>query len=296
MQDPVQLFCVTPEGVRPVPLDASIQSVHQIMDPVDSGVYTGMRTFDGERFLGLEEHLDRLACSMELKGIAWPLDRVALRSGLAEVVEPFQKLGMDSFLRIDALPAESHYPGTDCRLLISRGPLPRVPQAFKDEGVQVYIAKDLNRVAPSVKSAAFVRARRPYPVGTQECYEHLLVDDAGNILEATSSNFYGIVNGELRTASSDMLAGITRRFLLFLCAGLEIPVNTTAIRVDQLNELDEAFLTSSTRGIVPVVAVGDSPIGDGHPGPFTRSLMRAYGVLCARSPSPAQRADLHSTE
>jgi len=55
----------------------------------------------------------------------------------------------------------------------------------------------------------------------------------------------------------------------------------------ELPELEEAFLTSSTRGIVPVVTVDGIQIADGIPGPKTRALIKAYDVLTQRSAQPA---------
>ena len=287
MSNSIHLYSVEPDGVRELPLQTPTKKVHEVMDGIQAGVYTGMRTFEGRRFLGLAEHMDRLESSMSQMGYALPLERGELRRGLDQVATRFAAKGEDSFLRVDVLPPGVQWMGGSSRTLITRGALSRVPAEFLQRGVQIAIAEDLRRHAPGIKTADFVLARRPYPIGTRECYEHLMVDDEGLLLEATSSNFYGILRGELRTASDAVLAGITRRFLLFLCAGLEYHVNTKALHRSELPELEEAFLTSSTRGIVPVVTVDGIQIADGIPGPKTRALIKAYDVLTQRSAQPA---------
>lgn len=287
MSNSIQLYQVTSDGAHELPLQHPAKQVHEVLDGLQTGVYTGMRTFEGRRFLGLGEHLDRLESSMAQMGYPLPLERGELRRALDQVVSRFAASGEDSFLRVDVLPPGVEWPGGSSRILITRGPLTRVPLEFQQRGVEVAIAEDLRRRSPGIKTADFVLARRPYPIGTRDCYEHLMVDEEGYLLEATSSNFYGVLRGEIRTASAAVLAGITRRFLLFLCAGLEYHVNTSAIHRSELPELEEAFLTSSTRGIVPVVAVDGITLGDGTPGPKTRALMGAYDVLTQRSAQPA---------
>jgi len=287
MSHPIQLFSLGSCGPTRLPLDPKVRQVHEVMDQIATGVYTGFRTFEGTRFLGLAEHLDRLQGCMQQMGFALPLEREALRRAIDQVVRTHVPSGEDSFLRIDVLPTPHSYPGSKSRVLITRGELQRVDPDFQARGVKIDIAEDLKRETPSIKTSDFVLTRRSYPVGTRDCYEHLMLDAEGYLLEATSSNFYGFLQGELRSAPEGILAGITRRFLFFLCAGLEFSVNTSAIHRDQLAELEEAFLTSSTRGIVPVVEVAGVRIGSGQPGPRTLALMQSYFTLCQRAPQPA---------
>ncbi len=76
--------------------------------------------------------------------------------------------------------------------------------------------------------------------------------------------------------SAGILAGITREVVLELAASLGTPCHQKPLHLDALLGADEAFMTSTTREIVPVHQVDDALIGDGRPGPYTCQLMDAF--------------------
>ena len=73
-----------------------------------------------------------------------------------------------------------------------------------------------------------------------------------------------------------LLPGITREFVFEIGAGRQIPVREAVLKDDDLLGADEAFLTSTTREIVPIVTVGDRRIGSGMPGAVTLALLDAF--------------------
>jgi branched-subunit amino acid aminotransferase/4-amino-4-deoxychorismate lyase len=72
------------------------------------------------------------------------------------------------------------------------------------------------------------------------------------------------------------LPGITRAAVLSLCRDEGVPLVESPFGVEEILSSDEAFLTSSIRGILPVTRCNAQPIGDGKPGPLTRRLMARY--------------------
>jgi len=115
-----------------------------------------------------------------------------------------------------------------------------------------------------------------------------MLDPEERILEATSANVYFVERGELRTAAAGgVLAGITLGLLLQIAEREGIPVRREAVSLAELERMDEALLTSSTRGVVPIVNVAGQRIGDGRPGPVTTRLREALAIESARI---AQRA------
>jgi branched-subunit amino acid aminotransferase/4-amino-4-deoxychorismate lyase len=76
--------------------------------------------------------------------------------------------------------------------------------------------------------------------------------------------------------SAGILPGITRAVVIELLAGLGLPCHEKPLHLDTLLGADEAFMTSTTRELVTVRQVDDSPIGDGRPGPYTCRLMDAF--------------------
>jgi branched-chain amino acid aminotransferase len=86
----------------------------------------------------------------------------------------------------------------------------------------------------------------------------------------------------LITAQKGILLGVTRRAVLRLARGEGMSIRV-AYRAPKVGEkFDEAFLTSSSRGIVPVVSIDQSPVGEGKVGDWTKRLMKAYGEYVKR--------------
>jgi branched-chain amino acid aminotransferase len=285
-----QLWAVTPDGPIPIPAPGggSPTDLHALLKGVPPGVYSALRTFHHERFLLLEEHIARTVASMRGLGWDYELDDPGLRRALQHVVREWP--GADSRVRFDVLERASPELDTSSRVLLGVAAFEPVPARFLREGVRVGIAQGLERRQPRIKTTEFIQRRAPFPLATQESYEHLLVEGRGRaarILEGSSSNFFGVERGGLRTSGPGVLEGITRKIVLRVAGALGIAVDETPIPLAGVGALAEAFLTSSTRGIVPVVGVAETTIADGRPGALTRRLMAAYAELAEREARPA---------
>jgi branched-chain amino acid aminotransferase len=108
--------------------------------------------------------------------------------------------------------------------------------------------------------------------------EALFLDTAGHLAEGAASNLFLVAGGALWTPplSCGVLPGITRAVVIELAAAAGIPVREEPLAPAALRDATEAFLTSSLRELVPVVAIGDDPVGDGRPGPLTLRLLELY--------------------
>jgi len=112
----------------------------------------------------------------------------------------------------------------------------------------------------------------------QGAQEALVLDARGNVTEGSTSNVFCVRGGVIVTppASAGILLGITRETLLDLARGVEILVEERELSQSELSVADEAFISSSIREIVPLVAVDGRPIGGGLPGPVTRRLIAEF--------------------
>ena len=106
-------------------------------------------------------------------------------------------------------------------------------------------------------------------------FEAMLIRD-GVVTEGAKTNFFGVVHGTLRTHPCDnhILPGITRSVLRDLARDVDIDLEETPIRVDEIPKLTELFLTGTTTDVMPVVALDDRPVGKGKPGELTRKLQQ----------------------
>ena len=100
----------------------------------------------------------------------------------------------------------------------------------------------------------------------------------GELAECTQSNLFIVARGHALTPPIDagLLPGITREFLFEVGQEAGISVREAVLKDEDLFGADEAFLTSTTREVVPIVKVDDRRIGTGSPGPITRALLDGY--------------------
>lgn len=113
-------------------------------------------------------------------------------------------------------------------------------------------------------------------------FEAMLIRD-GVVTEGSKTNFFGVVDGSLRTHPSDthILPGITRSVLRDLAREVSIDLDETPIRSDEIPRLSELFLTGTTTDVMPVVKLDDKPIGKGKPGELTKKLQRVLAESLA---------------
>lgn len=270
-----RLYAVTDEGIEELPIPESISDLTSLYAGLDLGVYSALRTYDHNKFLALDAHLDRTEKSMALLGWEYALDRDRLKQALDTAVSAYP--GRDARVRFDILSRPAQSLGSESRELIALTPFRPEPKLYYTQGVGVDFVPSLVRYEPQAKTAEFAERRsRMLPARTQAHYEYLLLDEHENILEGTLTNFWAVRDGQVWTAGEDVLEGITRKILLDLIPAMGIPLYLQAVNKRDLPLLEEALLSGSSRAIVPVVRIASFEIGDGRPGPVSRQILRAY--------------------
>ena len=273
-----QLFAVTQNGLQVLPVPPEATTFEELYPNLSLGVYSAMRTFEHNRFLDLDAHLARTYQSMGLLGWDYSFDETAFRQGLHDACTQFPYL--EARVRYDVLAEPATTLGTDSRVLIALQPFsPPTPEMYTN-GIKLGFAPTLHREDPLIKRADFPLKRRSHPIGGA-VYENLLLDEAGHLLEGTSTNFYAVKDGVFRTAGDGVLEGITRRIILGLLPELGISCRLEAVRVDEIGELDEAGISSASRALLPVVQIGEQVIGTGKPGPICQRILAAYNEYVA---------------
>jgi branched-subunit amino acid aminotransferase/4-amino-4-deoxychorismate lyase len=109
--------------------------------------------------------------------------------------------------------------------------------------------------------------------------EGLWLNDRGHLVEGCASNLFVVRHARLYTPSpaDGILAGVVREIVLDVARSVGLVVHEGRLRLRRLERADEAFLTSSVRGVRPLVALGGSPVGPGRPGPWTRRIREEVG-------------------
>jgi branched-chain amino acid aminotransferase len=161
-------------------------------------------------------------------------------------------------------------------IYIALTPLSPLPPEIYLHGVKV-VTSEVQRESPRLKSTAFIAASQNIrtQIAGSEVFEALLVQNNA-ILEGMTSNFFYIKEGVLGTARKNILLGVTRRSVIRVIRESGFSILYHPLKREQVPALSEAFLTSSSRGIVPIIQIDDTPVREGIPGQITKTLMRGY--------------------
>ena len=270
----IQLFGVSEQGAIALPVAGDAAGFDDLYAGFELGVYTALRTYQHNRFLDLTHHLERTRRSMARFGMNDSLDLVRLRRTLHEVCTAYP--GADMRVRIDVLaapPADGSFNG---RELIALAPFNAPDPKRYWDGARVATTTALHRADPLTKSADFVAKRKSVLAAAGDVEETLIVHDDGRVLEGASSNFYAVLDGRLRTAGGGVLEGVTRAIVLQLAAQAKLPVVLQAVTLAELAGASEAAISSSSRGLMPVVSVDGRAVGQGAVGPVMKTLMQSY--------------------
>ncbi len=258
---------LSPRGLEKVEYAASSLAEAVAFEPFD-GVYTVGNTWQGTKALLFDAHMDRLEASARYQRIPLDYDRQQLKAALRTMILA-SDFG-DVRFRI-SIPTSR--PNT---LLITLEPYDPPDDALVRQGVRCVTSGAEQRKGPSAKTSDWMHIRAKLQDAIAPgIYEIILLDECGYMLEGASSNFYAIIDGQLYTAGSGVLAGISRRIVLEVCRDI-LPLRLQAPHIDDMPRLLEAFLTSSSRGVIPIVEIDDRPVGDGAVGENSLKLRRAY--------------------
>jgi branched-chain amino acid aminotransferase len=242
-------------------------SLDTITRQLPQGYYSTFRTFDeGKRVLGLQAHLQRLYKPAAMQNIKVSVDADTLRKYLSNALRDYNGEARVRVIMIE-----------EGQIYIVIEALTPLPSEIYLEGVKV-ITTEVQRENPPLKSTAFISDSESEraEISRRGIFEALLVHN-GTILEGITSNFFYVGdNGELGTARKNILLGVTRRTVLRVARGSGLDIIYHPLKREQVLALSEAFLTSSSRGIVPIVQIDDALVGEGDPGPLTKKLMDGY--------------------
>lgn len=274
-------------GGRICPPDQAKVSVFDRGFLYGDSVYETVSTMYG-RLFALAEHLDRLERSAARIGLRAParatieravVDTVEAAANAASRVRIMLTRGVG---KLDLDPASAD----DTQLIVVVMPFQPLPPALYQSGASAAIVSvvrnDPRAIDPAIKSGNYLNnvlalgeARR------QGAHEALLCAADGTVAEGATSNVFMVKDGEVRTPGLDVgiLEGITRAQVLALARANGIPAREARLSPDELRAADEAFITSATRGVLPVTRIDGAVIGGGMPGPITRRLMQLLDQL-----------------
>jgi branched-chain amino acid aminotransferase len=246
------------------------------------GVYTTFRTFPGSRVLRLNDHFRRLENSMALIGGDLQIKDGEFRKVIADL---FRNSGFD-LARIRISINQNASSGFDCFFIVDKLLTP-TPMNYAN-GVEV-ITRQLHRDNAEAKVTQFIKSTDELrKLITGSINEILMVDDDGNFLEGLSSNIFCVKDDVVYTADAGVLPGITRSTIIELIQKRGYSIDFNGYPLQNIHTLDELFLTSTTRSVLPVVSVDGHRIGTGKPGAFAQQLLADYEGFITQNLEPIE--------
>ena len=275
--------------------DEAMVSVFDSGFVLGDGIWEGLRVFNG-RVAFLDQHMERLFEGAKALDFELGLSRAQLAK------------------RIDRLLAANRMrDGVSIRLMISRGikSTPNQDPRVTIDGPTIVIIAEFKEPDPELLSRGLriftVHVRRGHPdvqdprLNTHSklncitaCIqaikagfdEALMLDPHGFVATCNSTHFFIVRDGEVWTSSGDYcLAGITRANVISLCRHNGIPSFEKNFSLSQVYGAQEAFVTGTLGGVVPVIEVDGRTIGEGKSGPMVQRLQNLYAELVNKDTS-----------
>ena len=247
----------------------------------DLGLFRGYSIFDyfrtekGEPFL-MQPYLQRFRRSAEQLHLEIPLDEKNLEAVIRELIRLNGLPESGIRLLLTGGYSENVFTPASPNLVIRIENSVLPDSRFYTKGVNL-LSNEYLRDLPTVKTTNYLNAIRLWPQVEAAGAVELLYHWKGHWLECSRSNFFVVLDGVLLTPpASDVLPGITRAKVLSLAKEAGISVQERPLPVNILAEAAEAFITGTTKKVMPVVQVDGQQIGKGEPGPITSKLLERW--------------------
>jgi len=251
------------------------------------GIYETLRTYNGRLFL-YDRHMRRLRNSARMIELVIPFTDEELARHVSDTIGAMKLDGKEAYVRVLVTRGvgELSYdlkatPRPSWVVIVK--PLVEPPSEIYERGCKVVLVDVVRNhpkaVNPMIKSNNLMNqafaAQQAFQRGA---FDGVMRNNRGELTECATSNLFLVRNNAVLTPPIEcgLLPGITRELLFEVGRNAGIEVREQVLRDGDLFRADEAFLTSTTREIVPIVDVDERAIGNGKPGAVTRRLLKAF--------------------
>ena len=253
----------------------------------DVAVLRGYSAFESFRTYNrcpfhLTEHLERLYRSARLIELDIPYTRHAIIEIIHELIarNPYTHASI-RILVTGGYSEDGVMPSGKQVLALLITPLAERDMERFAKGVKV-ITSHLSRATPGAKTANYVAAIRSLKEAARHhASDALFVNEQDHVLEGTRSTFFVFRGDLLITPHEGVLLGVTRNTVLELAQG-RFSIEERPVLLNELSQVDEAFLTSSSKEITPIVQIDEQIVGNGKPGPRTYELEQRFISMIER--------------
>ena len=243
-------------------------TIEQAVIPInDLGIQRGYGVFDflrvaGDKPLFIDDHLDRFYYSAEVMRLKIKKERAELKSIIQELINTNNLNHSGIRLILTGGESVDGYMITEPRLSIIQQSLKPPPDKLPETGIKL-VSNEYQRQLPHVKTTDYLMAIWLQPWMKEKNADDILYHYNGLITECPRSNFFMITKENiLVTPKEKILNGITRKKIIALAKKLEIKIEERDIHLNEIKEIKEAFITSSTKRMLPVSKIDDYILSD----------------------------------
>ena len=245
-------------------------NIDSVTKQLPKGGYTTFRTYKLEKALRFDDHIQRLLKTAELSNVDVNIDQRTIRETIRSVIGENKNRNLDSRIRI-IVDFEKEI--GDVYIIVDK--LKVLADTHYEVGVQVVTNDNITRMNPKAKLTSFIEETKMVRDNLPETInEILLIDHMGYVTEGMTSNFFAIMDAKIYTSNRSILNGITRDIVLSVIKNKRIPMSFQPLYEKELNNIQEAFLTSSSRGVLPIRNINDVQIGEGGLGKITEVIRK----------------------
>jgi len=251
------------------------------ISPDDVGFLRGYGVFDFFRVeegipIFLDDHLDRLVASAQGIGIEMTLTRKELEVIIYDLIKknglPVSsiKIFLTGGLTIDG------FTPSEPTILILNQPFSEPQEGIYKTGASLMLY-NYQRDFPTVKSTQYVKALELQKAWQKDGHIDVLYHNGEYISEVSRSSVFIFKNGVLKTNKKEVLKGITQTNVL-RALKKKFPIEVGDIKLNEVLNADEMFITSTTKRILPIIKVGEQLIGKGKIGELTNEAIQEFSV------------------
>lgn len=235
----------------------------------------------GGRLINRSAHRERLARSLRELRLEPPVPIAEIEQIQEALVERNRITEGRVYLQVTRGPAERDFllpknPQPSLIMFAREAPLLDTPVARR--GIKVKTLPENRWARRDIKTVMLLPGSLGKQQAVDEGFDDAWFVEDGLITEGSSNNAYIIKDNTIytRPLSNDILPGCTRKALLRLAEETGVSIAEQAFSLEQAHQADEAFLTSASAAVTPVVQIDEHVLGNGQPGPLTTRLRAIY--------------------
>ena len=244
------------------------------------GIYEVTPVIDG-RLVDRAAHMGRLQRSLGEIRLEPPVPFEEIDAIQEQVMRKNAVTEGRVYLQVSRGAAERDFPfpkDSKPSLVMFARQVPFLDTQASRQGIRVKTVPDLRWKRRDIKTVMLLASAMAKQEAIEAGFDDAWMVEHGTVTEGSSNNAYIVKDGVVRTRhlSTDILPGCTRRALLALAAETDVDVDEKPFSPAEAKQADEAFITSATNLVMPVVGIDEVVIGDGTPGPLTKRLRQLY--------------------